>query len=106
MSDKDSVVRSIYYDKDDGFDRAIATYRKANKVLNTITVADVKSWLEKQKSKQTKAYRGFNSYVAPKALHELQIDIAIFTDSANDNSGLNYVLLLLIFSVNTCGQCR
>ena len=99
MSDKDSVIRSIYYDKDDGFDSAIATYRKANKVLNTITVADVKSWLEKQKSKQTKAYRGFNSYVAPKALHELQIDIAIFTDSANDNSGFKYAFVAIdIFS--------
>ena len=99
MSDKDSVIRSIYYDKDDNFDSAIATYRKANKVLNTITVADVKSWLEKQKSKQTKPYRGFNSYVAPKALHELQIDIAIFTDSANDNSGFKYAFVVIdIFS--------
>ena len=49
MSDKDDVIRGIYYDKDDGFDSVINTYRKANKVLNTITVADVKSFIEKQK---------------------------------------------------------
>ena len=55
--------------------------------------------VRKQKSKQTKAYRGFNSYVAPKALHELQIDIAIFTDSANDNSGFKYAFVAIdIFS--------
>ena len=54
MSDKDSVIRSIYYDTDDGFDSAIATYRKANKVLNTITVADVKSWLENRNQNKPK----------------------------------------------------
>ena len=30
MSDKDSVIRGIYYDKDDGFDSVVNTYRKAN----------------------------------------------------------------------------
>ena len=47
MSDKDSVIRGIYYDKDDGFDSVVNTYRKANKVLDTITVADVKAFIEK-----------------------------------------------------------
>ena len=35
MADKDSVIRGIYYDKDDGFDSVVNTYRKANKVKNT-----------------------------------------------------------------------
>ena len=48
MSDKDGVIRGIYYDKDDGFDSVVNTYRKAHKVLNTITVADVKAFIEKQ----------------------------------------------------------
>ena len=101
MSEKDSVIRGIYYDKDDGFDSVINTYRKANKVLNTITVADVKAFIEKQKGsyKQTKSYRGFNSYVAPKALHELQIDLAVFTDSAEANNGYKYAFVAIdIFS--------
>ena len=58
MSEKDSVIRGIYYDKDDGFDSVINTYRKANKVLNSITVADVKTFLDKQKLRQNKPYRG------------------------------------------------
>jgi hypothetical protein len=102
MSDnKDSIIRSIYYDADDGFDSIIGTYRKANKVLNTITVADVKAFIEKQKGsyKQTKPYRGFNSYVAPKALHELQVDLAVFTDSSKDNDGYKYAFVAIdIFS--------
>ena len=46
MADKDSVIRSIYYDAQDGFDSIINTYRKANKVLNTITVSDVNHALQ------------------------------------------------------------
>ena len=47
MSDKDSVIRGIYYDREDGFESVLNTYRKANKVLNTITVADVRNFIEK-----------------------------------------------------------
>jgi transposase InsO family protein len=86
------VIRGIYYDKDDGFDSVVNTYRKANQVLDTITVADVKAFIEKQKGyhKQVKPYRGFNSYVAPRALRELQIDLAVFIDSAKDNDGFKF----------------
>ena len=93
MTDKETVIRQIYYDKDDGFDSLINTYRKANKVLNSITVADVKTFLDKQKSRQNKPYRGFNSYVSPKALHEFQIDIADWTESASGNNGFRYMFL-------------
>ena len=49
--------------------------------------------------KQTKPYKGFNSYVDPKALHELQLDLAIFTDSAKDNDGYKYAFVAIgIFS--------
>lgn len=97
MSDKDSVIRGIYYDTEDGFDSVINTYRKANKVLNSITVADVKAFIEKQKGsfKQTKSYKGFNSYVAPSALHEIQMDLAVFTDSAQDNDGYKYAFVAI-----------
>ena len=70
-------------------------------MLNTITVADVKACIEKQKGsyKQTKPYRGFNSYVAPKALHKFQVDLAVFTDSAKNNDGYKYAFVAIdIFS--------
>ena len=50
-------------------------------ILNTITVANVKEFLDKQKGRQVQDYRGYNSYVAPEALHEIQVDLATFTDS-------------------------
>ena len=49
MSDNDSVIREICYDKDDGFDRAAETYRNAHNVLNAIVVASVKAFIETQK---------------------------------------------------------
>ena len=101
MSDKDSMIIIIYYDADDGFDNIINTYRKANKVLNTITVAEVKAFIEKQKgsNKQTKAYKGFNSYIAPGKIYEIQIDLAIFTDSAKYNNGYKFLFVAIdIFS--------
>ena len=45
----------------------------------------VKAWMDKQKSKQVKPYRQFNSYVAPRALFELQIDLGAWSQSAADN---------------------
>ena len=62
-------------------------------MLNTITYQDTKSWLDKQKSRQTKPYRGFNSYVAPKALREFQIDTGDWTQSAADNDGFRFMFL-------------
>ena len=46
-----------------------------------------------QKGKQTKAYKGFNSYVADEPLEEIQIDLAGFTRSASENDGYRYCLV-------------
>ena len=80
MSDKDKVIRQIYYDPDGGFGSINVTYKQAHHILNNITVNYVKEFLNKQKPRQTKSYSGFNSYVAKEPLQEIQIDLAIFTD--------------------------
>lgn len=95
QSEKDKIIRQIYYDADTGFGSISETHREAKKVLNTITYNDVKAFLERQKSRQTKGYRGFNSYVANEPLQELQIDIADFTASGALNNGFRYLLLLI-----------
>ena len=98
-SEKDKIIRQIYYDVDTGFSSVSDTYKASKKILNTITYNDVKDFLERQKVRQFKAYRGFNSYVASKPLQEIQIDIAIFTDSTSDNSGFKYAFVAIdIFS--------
>ena len=92
QSEKEQVIRTIYYDTDDGFDNIKTTYEKSKKVLPSITLDDVKTFLSKQTIRQKKDYRGFNSYVADKPLHELQLDLADFTRSAEENNGFRYLL--------------
>ena len=94
QSEKDNIIRQVYYNED-GFGSITETYRKANNILNTITVANVKEFLDKQKGRQVQDYRGYNSYVAPEPLHEIQIDLATFTDSASDNSGFKYAFVAI-----------
>jgi len=97
--EKDKIIRQIYYDVDTGFSSVSDTYRDAKKILNTIKYNDVKDFLERQKSRQLKAYRGFNSYVASKPLQELQIDLGDFTASSAVNDGFRYMFLAVdIFS--------
>ena len=99
QSDKDKIIRQIYYDSDNGFGSISETHREAKKILNSITYNDVKDFLERQKSRQTKGYRGFNSYVADKPLAELQCDIADFTASGALNDGFRYLFVAVdIFS--------
>ena len=99
QSDKDKINGQIYYDSDSGFDSIAETHREAKKILNTITYNDVKEFLERQKSRQTKGYRGFNSYVANEPLSEIQIDIVDFTASGALNSGFRYLFVAVdIFS--------
>ena len=93
QQNKDRVIRQVYYDVDTGFGSINETYQNAKKILNTITYNDVKSFLEKQKSRQFKAYRGFNSYVASKPLQELQIDLGDFTASSAVNDGFQYMFI-------------
>ena len=92
---KDKIIRQTYYDVDTGFGSVSDTYRDANKILNTITYNDVKDFLERQKSRQTKGYRGFNSYVANEPLSEIQIDIADFTASGALNNGFRYLFVAI-----------
>ena len=82
--DKDKIIRQVYYDADTGFGSIAETYKASKKILDSITYNDIKDFLERQKVRQFKAYRGFNSYVANEPLQEIQIDIADFTRSAEE----------------------
>ena len=102
MSEKDRIIRQVYYDADSGFGSIAETYREAKKILNTITYNDVKDFLERQKSRQTKGYRGFNSYVAHEPLSEIQINIADFTASGALNDGFRYLFTAIDIFTKHC----
>ena len=100
--EKDKVIRQVYYDADTGFGSIAETFKDAKKVLNSITYNDVKEFLERQKSRQTKPYRGFNSYVAHEPLQEIQIDIADFTRSVKENEGYRYCFVAVDVFTKFC----
>ena len=92
QEDKENILRNVYYNGD-GFGSINETYKEAKKQLNTITIEGTKKWLGKQKGRQTKAYNGFNSYVADEPLEEIPIYLADFTRNASDNDGHRYCLV-------------
>ncbi len=97
--EKDKILRQVYYDADHGLGSIYDTYKQARKVIPCVTINDVKEFLAKQQSRQFKAYRGFNSYVAHEPLDEVQIDIADFTEAAESNNGFRYSLVAVdVFS--------
>ena len=75
MPTKEEIISNIYYDLESGYSSIKNTFEQATKVDPTILYEDVKKWMNKQPNKQRKGYKGSNSYVAPFARFEYQIDI-------------------------------
>ena len=93
--EKEAILRQVYYGTEHGFGSIYETYKQAVKLLPSVTLKDVRELLAKQESRQLKAYKGFNSYVAHKPLQEIQIDLADFTKPAQANDGFRYALVAI-----------
>ena len=72
---KDDIISNIYYDLESGYGSSKNTFDQAVKKDSSITYEDVRKWMNHQPNKQRKAYRNSNSYVAPYARFEYQMDI-------------------------------
>ena len=106
QSDRDRIIRQVYYDVDRGFGSIKSTYDDAHNIMNSITHEHVKDLLERQKSRQTTGYRGFNSYVAHEPLQEFQIDIADFTMSGAVNDGCRYLFVAVDIFTKFCHSVK
>ena len=73
MATKEQIIKESY-DSLGGFKSASALYNKAKEKDDMITRADVKEWKD-ENVPRTKPLKGYNSYVAPEARHEFQIDL-------------------------------
>jgi len=74
---KEQIISNTYYDNEGGFGSIQETYKKAKAQTPEITLDDVKQFMRKQPNKQIKGYRGSNSYTAPFARFEYQIEIMV-----------------------------
>ena len=72
---KEQIISNVYYDLEEGFGSKQATLTKAKKEDPTITKEDVEKFMRQQPNRQVKKYSGSNSYTAPFARFEYQIDI-------------------------------
>ena len=72
---KEQVISNIYYNNETGFGSIQETFKKAKAENPEITLDDVKEYMRKQPNKQIKGYRGTNSFTAPFARFEYQIDV-------------------------------
>ena len=74
MSDnKNNIISKIYNDPS-GFGSIAETLKDAKAKDKSIKLEDVKEWFEKNVNKKT-SYKGQNSFVAPHAYYEYQIDL-------------------------------
>ena len=72
---KNEVLHTLYYSVDSGFGSVNEFYKRASKEGLGITLDEVRRWLKKQPSKQEKGYSKRNSYSAPFARYEYQVNI-------------------------------
>lgn len=94
-ADKDSILQSIYYDVQDGFDTIHSTYKRANAAMPSITLQYTKEWLNKQKTRQAQKLRTWNSYVSPEPNYQYATDIADFQKIADKDDEYKYLLLCI-----------
>lgn len=94
-SDKDTILQNIYYDVEDGYDTLNGTYKKAHAAMPSITFQYVKQWMSKQKLRQGKQLRVWNSYVSPGPKHQYAVDIADMQKIADKNDRYKYLLLCI-----------
>ena len=94
-SDKDSLLQSIYYDVQDGYDTIHATYKQANAAMPSITLDYVKQWMGKQKARQGMKLKTWNSYVSPEPRYQYAVDIADFQKIADKDDEYKYLLLCI-----------
>ena len=72
---RDDIISNVYYNLETGFGSINKTLKKAKEQEPTVNRVNVENFMRKQPNKQIRKYRGSNSYTAPFARFEYQIDI-------------------------------
>ena len=97
MSEKQKIINDIYFDRS-GFGSKATTLKDARTKDKTITMADVEEFFKRNVEEKRKP-RGQNSFVAPHALFEFQIDL--FFISSNDLENRKFRIGLVLIDIFT-----
>ena len=95
--DKQKIISDIYYDKS-GYGSKAITLQDARMKDKTITMSDVNEFFKKNVEEKRKM-RGQNSFVAPHAFWEFQLDLFFISKNDLENQKFRIGLILIdIFS--------
>ena len=86
---KNDIISNVYYDVNEGLGSVKETLKKAKEKDLSINTVDVKQFMAKQPNKQIRKYRGYNSYTAPFARFEYQMDIMDMVPLTKEPEGKN-----------------
>ncbi len=92
---KEDIISNVYYDVEDGYGSINNTFKRAKEIDNDIELDEVKQWMSKQANKQIKNYKGYNSFVAPFARAEYQMDIMDMGILQNSPTQPRYALVVI-----------
>ena len=91
--DKQKIINDIYYDRS-GFGSKATTLQDAKKKDATITKEDVEEFFKKNVEEKRKP-RGENSFVAPHAHFEYQVDLFFISKNNLENQKFRIGLVLI-----------
>ena len=92
MTDKEDTIKNVYENKITGYGSVRDTFLQAHKINPDIRYADVKDYLGKQQHRQTQfKYKGYNSFVSPHPLFEIEVDLIDLTSKAEEMTALDIV---------------
>ena len=91
MTEKIDIIKKVYFDKS-GFGSKKITLEDSKKIDKSITVKDVNEFFDKHVEVK-KNLRGYNSFVAPEANYEYQIDLMFFSDLKNQRLKVGMVCI-------------
>ena len=91
MSDREETLRKIYFDPA-GFQSLARLFKEAKQKDKSITMGFVKQWYEKNVEK-TKYTGATNSFVAPHAKYEYQLDLFFINDLENQKYKIGLICI-------------
>ena len=83
-AEKQNLIRKLYFNES-GFGSPFQIYKEAKATIPTITLDFIRNYLKTIIPRSQATGGAKNSYVAPRAYHEYQIDIFFITDKQFEN---------------------
>ena len=75
-----STSKRLYFNQETAFTSIRNAYLDVKQIMPGIKYNQVKDWCLTNVERETRDVRGYNSYVAPHAYHEYQVDVGFITD--------------------------